>query len=262
MIGLPHEFDGEAYKKSSTHQKEWGNRIISEFQFHGNERVLDLGCGDGVLTAHLAELVPDGFVLGIDSSHGMIEVAEKLSRSNLTFKCQDINTLGYNEEFDLVYSNATLHWVKDHRRLLENTYRGLRKNGVVRFNFAAEGNCSHFFKVIKEAMEQPAYAKFFKAFEWPWYMPALAEYEDLVKLSKFDEVKVWGEVADRYFPDKETMIKWVDQPSIVPFLECVPPECKKAFRDYVVEKMVRETLQADRTCFETFRRINLSCRKQ
>lgn len=82
---MPHEFDGEAYKKSSTHQKEWGNKIISEFHFKGNEHILDLGCGDGVLTNQLAELVPDGYVLGIDASQGMIEVASKLQKKNLDY---------------------------------------------------------------------------------------------------------------------------------------------------------------------------------
>ena len=259
---LPHEFDGEAYKKSSIHQKEWGNKIISEFHFRGNERILDLGCGDGTLTANLAALVPDGFVLGIDSSHSMIETAKKLCQNNLTFKFQDINNLDYNEEFDVVYSNATLQWIKDHNRLLGNTFRCLKRNGIVRFNFAADGNCSHFITVSREAMQLPRYAMFFKSFEWPWYMPTLSEYEALAKMSKFSEIKAWSEVADRYFPNKETMIKWVKQPSLVPFLECIPPEHKKSFRDYVIEKMVTETLQADGTCFETFRRINLYGRKQ
>jgi trans-aconitate 2-methyltransferase len=52
---MPHEFDGEAYKKASTHQKEWGNKIIAELNLTGNESILDLGCGDGVLTSQLSE---------------------------------------------------------------------------------------------------------------------------------------------------------------------------------------------------------------
>jgi trans-aconitate 2-methyltransferase len=134
---MPHEFDAEAYKKSSTHQKEWGNRIISEFHFKGSERIMDLGCGDGVLTARLAEMVPEGFVLGIDSSRGMIEAARGLRSKNLEFRLEDINSLDYREEFDLVFSNATLHWVKDHNRLLESCFKSLKRGGKVRFNFAA-----------------------------------------------------------------------------------------------------------------------------
>jgi trans-aconitate 2-methyltransferase len=258
---MPHEFDGEAYKKASSHQKEWGNKIIAEFNLKGNESILDLGCGDGALTAQLSELVPDGFVLGIDSSHGMIEVAQKQRKHNLEFKLQDINSFDYSETFDLVFSNAALHWVKDHDRLLKNAFNCLKKNGVARFNFAADGNCSNFFKVAKNAMRLPQYAKYFEDFVWPWYMPMIAEYEILARKSQFSEVKVWGEVADRYFPDKDAMIKWVDQPSIVPFLECIHDENKGNFRNFVVEKMIEETLLADGRFFETFRRVNFLAKK-
>jgi trans-aconitate 2-methyltransferase len=258
---MTHEFDGEEYRKASTHQREWGNRIIAEISLKGNERILDLGCGDGSLTSQLAKLVPEGCVLGIDSSRGMIDAACNLQGQNLLFRLMDINLLDFREEFDLVFSNATLHWVKDHNRLLKNTFACLKENGIMRFNFAAKGNCSHFIEVIGEATELPEYSSYFKVFEWPWYMPSVEEYEALVRQFPFREIRVWGEIADRYFPDISSLVKWVDQPSIVPFLECIPQSKKQSFRDYVVEKMIEETLQNDGRCFETFRRINVLARK-
>jgi len=57
------------------------------------------------------------------------------------------------------------------------------------------------------------------------------------------------------------MIKWIDQPSIVPFLKEIPEESKEGFRNEVVQRMVEKTLQADGTCFETFRRINVLARR-
>lgn len=258
---MPHEFNGEEYKKASTHQKEWGNKIISEFNLSGNEHILDLGCGDGVLTAELAALVPDGFVLGIDASRGMVEVARRLEANNLSFRLQDINCLDFKNEFDVVFSNATLHWVKDHNLLLRNTFQCLKEKGVLRFNFAADGNCSHFIKITQEAIKLSEYAKHFSGFEWPWYMPELETYESLVHKFPFREVRVWGENADRYFPDVNSMVKWVDQPSLVPFLEYAPQSEKQGFRNYVVEKMIETTLQKDGRCFETFRRINVLARK-
>jgi trans-aconitate methyltransferase len=258
---MPHEFNGEEYKKASTHQKEWGNKIISELNLKGNERILDLGCGDGTLTAELASLVPDGHVLGIDASRGMAEVASRIESNNISFRLQDINCMKFRNEFDLIYSNATLHWIKDHDLLLKNTFRGLKENGVLCFNFAADGNCSHFIEITKRAIKLPAFEKYFSSFEWPWYMPKLEEYEALCKKFPFKEIRVWGENADRYFPDIDSMVKWVDQPSLVPFLEHLPQPDKQDFRNYVVKKMTVATLQKDGRCFETFRRINVLARK-
>ena len=67
---MAHEFDGKKYTAASTHQKEWGAKLIHELSISGTEKILDLGCGDGALTAQLAALTPQGAVLGIDASYG------------------------------------------------------------------------------------------------------------------------------------------------------------------------------------------------
>jgi len=255
---MTHEFDGKKYEKASAHQKEWGTGLIAELNLKGAERILDLGCGDGALTTQLADLLPQGEVVGIDASQGMIDAALPKKRGNLRFRRLDINDLDFIEQFDVVFSNATLHWVKDHQRLLQNVRRALRAGGRLRFNFAGDGNCSNFFTVIREAMVQQEFRSFFAGFEWPWYMPPVDEYHTLAESSGLQDVQVWGGNADRYFPDEEAMIRWVDQPSIVPFLVQVPGRKKEAFRGVVVRRMIEETKQEDGRCFETFRRINVS----
>ena len=259
---MPFEFNGEKYTKASAHQKEWGAQLVADLPLNGREHILDLGCGDGALTALLASRVPAGFVLGIDASRNMIETALAAHRSdNLTFELADINNLGYVNRFDVIFSNAALHWVKDHRQLLTHVHSALKKNGIVRFNFAGAGNCSNFYNVIQQVMRLPRFASYFEDFIWPWYMPTPEEYRELASHSLLTEIRIWEENADRYFPDQETMTRWIDQPSIVPFLQCVGTKDKKDFRDTVVAQMTRVTLQPDNTCFETFRRLNLFARK-
>ena len=258
---MTHEFDGKKYEKASAHQKEWGTKLIAELSLRGNECVLDLGCGDGTLTRQIAELLPQGEVVGIDASQGMIDAAQPKAQENLQFLLMDINDLDFAARFDIVISNATLHWVKDHKRLLENVRRALRAGGRIRFNFAGDGNCSHFFEVIRQAMAREEFLPYFAAFEWPWYMPSVDEYESLAESSGLRDVRIWGENADRFFPDANAMIRWIDQPSLVPFLAHVADPAKDSFRDFVVSRMVEKTKQEDGRCFETFRRINVSAAK-
>ncbi len=255
---MTHEFDGRKYEMASKVQKEWGMKLITELALQGAEHVLDLGCGDGTLTVQIAELLPQGEVLGIDASQGMIDVALPKARGNLRFLRIDINELDFTERFDVVISNATLHWVKDHKRLLRNVQQALRVGGRLRFNFGGDGNCSHFLKVIREAMRLENFASYFAQFEWPWYMPSIDEYRALVESSEMHDVQVWPENADQYFPDEETVIRWIDQPCLVPFLAHVPISNKDAFRKFVVRRMAGETKQGDGRYFETFRRINVS----
>jgi len=256
------EFDGEKYKLASSQQNAWGMKLISELEFKGGERILDLGCGDGVLTAEMAKLVPDGFVLGIDASESMIETARKYhAGANLRFELLDINDIDFESEFDLVVSNATLHWVKDHRKLLRNVFRALKSRRTARFQFAGDGNCTNLIRILREVMSAKEYETYFLEFEWPWYMPAVDEYRALLGEVAFAEKRVWIENVDKHFVSTETMTKWLDQPSLVPFLGYIAEKDRQHFRNAVVERMIKETLQGDGTYFETFRRINVLARK-
>lgn len=258
---MAYEFDGKLYEKASIFQQEWGNELISELNLKGNEDILDLGCGNGLLTANLARLVPNGNVIGVDASEGMIEVAKEKEGNNLKFLLMDLNEIDLNRQFDFIFSNATLHWIKNHNQLWTKIHKLLNPNGFVRFNFAADGNSSHFIKVIKETIVFEEYKKYFSGFQWPWYMPSVDEYENILKDFTFSELNVWEENADRFFPDKEAVIWWIDQPQIVPFLENIPEDKKGLFREIVIEQMIKETLQENGRCFETFRRINVLAKK-
>lgn len=255
------EFDGEKYKKASRHQKEWGNSLIAELSLRGNEAILDLGCGDGGLTEELAQAVPEGNVLGIDASAGMIETARQRKRDNLEFRQTDINDIEFENMFDVIFSNAALHWVKDHTKLLHNTFRALKEKGVLLWDFAGEGNCSNFFSVVRDQMQSQKYEQYFREFEWPWYMPAKADYEKLVAAVGFSVYDVAEVNRDRSFADADEMIKWIDQPSIVPFISILPDDIKGDFRKDVIRVMLERTQQQDGTCFETFRRIHVMARK-
>jgi trans-aconitate 2-methyltransferase len=256
------EFDGEKYKRASEHQKSWGKKLIAELEFEGNERILDLGCGDGLLTAELAQSVPDGFVLGIDASAGMTETARNdHARANLRFELRDINDMDFESQFDLVFSNATPHWIKDHGRLLGNVFKCLKQGGTVRFQFAADGNCPTLIRVLKAVTSAEKYASYFAEFEWPWYMPTAQQYGKLLEEVPFTEKEIWCEDADKYFGSAEELTGWIDQPSIVPFLGPVADKDRQRFRDAVVEQMIEQTRQKDGTYFETFRRINVFAKK-
>lgn len=251
------EFNGEEYKQSSKHQKEWGRDLISQLSLKGNETILDIGCGDGVLTEQLTEFVPKGKVIGIDASVGMIETARKIQKDNLEFLQMDINKMSFVNQFDVIFSNATLHWIKNHERLLEKSIIALKKGGIILWDFAGNDNCSNFFEVVRSKIAEEKYIPYFKDFEWPWFMPSKSQYEKLMADVGFSYVSISEVNRDRFFPSSSEMIKWIDQPSIVPFIKYLPEKLKNTFRQEVIEEMLRKTQQKNGTCFETFRRIKV-----
>ncbi len=143
-------------------------------------------------------------------------------------------------------------------KLLANCHTALKSGGIIRFNFAGDGNCSNFFAVVKEVIRRDKFQKYFEKFQWPWYMPAIEEYKSMAKDSNFKDAEIWDENADRYFDNADEMIRWIDQPSLVPFSKQIDDEKdRKNFRVQVIKMMVDRTQNETGKCFETFRRINI-----
>ena len=235
--------------------------MVELLPLNGTERVLDIGCGDGRVTQKIALRVPNGAVLGIDASNGMISAAKKYKSDNLRFKLLEVNELSFQEQFDVVFSNAALHWVLDHGMLLKKIYGALRPGGYARLNFAGNGTCPTLIRIIREIMAQASYAKYFTEFLWPWYMPNKIEYQNILLESPFQDVKLSEEFKERLFPSADSLIKWIDQPCLVPFLAVINEKDKQGFRDMVIDQMRRETRQDGGGFLEQFCRIDVLARK-
>jgi trans-aconitate 2-methyltransferase len=93
------------------------------------ERVVDLGCGTGELTARLHDHLGAGETLGLDSSTAMLEKTRPLAGGGLRFEHGDIAAFEARGQFDVVFSNAALHWIPDHPRLLRRLRDALRPGG-------------------------------------------------------------------------------------------------------------------------------------
>jgi trans-aconitate methyltransferase len=103
------------YAKNSSAQLLWAQELISKLALQGCESVLDIGCGDGKISAQLARALKNGNVLGIDLSTEMIRYASTQFSSakypNLSFARMDATEIRLPQKFDVAFSNATLHWV-------------------------------------------------------------------------------------------------------------------------------------------------------
>lgn len=107
-------------------------------------------------------------------------------------------------------------------------------------------------------MRLPEYSSLFAAFRWPYYMPSVETYRAVMSRRGLDDVRVWGEHADRHFATEEDLVGWLDQPSLVPFLAALPSDARGAFRAVVVNRMLDRTRCDDGRYFETFRRIHVA----
>ena len=140
----PAKWNAADYAANSTVQQSWARELIAKLHLRGDEHLLDVGCGDGKVTAEIARAVPRGSVTGIDASAEMIAFAKKTfpqkGLPNLEFHVMDAREIELNKQFDLVFSNAALHWVDDHQRFLQGASAVLKPGGRLVVSCGGKGN--------------------------------------------------------------------------------------------------------------------------
>ena len=150
----PTKWDTGLYDDKHSFVWKYGASLIDLLQPRAGERVLDLGCGTGHLTARIAEAGVE--VVGIDSSPEMIAEARRLFPS-IAFEVADARDFAFDEPFDAVFSNAVLHWVKPPEEAIACIRRALGPGGRFVAEFGGRGNVAAIVSSLDAASARSAW---------------------------------------------------------------------------------------------------------
>lgn len=180
MSPVADHWNAEDYAGNSSAQHEWALELFDKLSVQGDERILDIGCGDGKVTARMAQRLPRGRVCGIDLSPDMIRLAaERYSpetHSNLSFRQMDATDIRFSDVFDIAFSNATLHWVQDHLSILRGVHACLQPGGKILFQMGGRGNAVEILDAIRDITKRAAWENYFQAFTPPYHFYGPEEY--------------------------------------------------------------------------------------
>jgi trans-aconitate methyltransferase len=236
------QWDACDYADHSNAQQKWAKELISRLCLGGNEFLLDIGCGDGKVTAEIASYLPAGFVMGIDNSEEMISLAKKKFPSevhpNLSFLSQDARTMTFYQKFDVVFSNAVLHWVLDHRPVLRGIYRSLKPSGRAVVQMGGKGNAAQVVGVVDEIMKKAEWKAYFENFSFPYGFYAPEEYEPWLQEAGFVVVNLELKPKDMIHENEEAFKGWF-RTTWLPYLHRMPIEVRENFIDIVTEKYLQ-----------------------
>jgi trans-aconitate 2-methyltransferase len=177
------EWDAEGYSRISGLQQAMAAEVLALLDLKGNESILDIGCGNGKITAEIAVRVPKGTVVGVDASNAMIEFAsahfgpEKFS--NLRFRLGDARRLPFKNEFDLVVSFNALHWIPEQDEALGSIRSALRSDGVGQLRLVPAGPRKSLEDVIEETRLSPKWSSYFNDFRNPYLHLTPEQYSSL-----------------------------------------------------------------------------------
>jgi trans-aconitate 2-methyltransferase len=232
-----YEWNPADYAEHSSAQYKWGKELLDLLNLNGNESLLDIGCGDGKITELISKKLSRGNVLGIDSSKDMIRFAkQKYSNdkfSNLAFQTADACNFLFENEFDVIYSNAALHWVEDQLCVLKNSYDNLKNSGRILFQMGGKGNLDEMFEIISATLLNKKWKAYFEGFEFPYYFYSDIEYSDFLKIANFKTDKI--ELIPRIMSHDNVngLAGWI-RTTWHPFLNRVPHNLRVDFINDIV----------------------------
>ncbi len=228
--------DSKTYNKNSILQWNGAMELIEGVEWKGD--VLDIGCGDGKITAWIADKHPSGQVIGLDLSASMIDFAKEHFPTevnpNLNFVKGDAGSLSYKEEFDIVVSFSALHYVLDQEKALKGIWDALVPGGkTVIFTYAkAPMNLS---KVAEELILSEKWAPYFPEYKNERIYYTKEEYEQLLSKAGFSQIEVKYRPSETRYANRKAFIDFVKP--LLTYIRHLSPELKVEFIEEYTDKM-------------------------
>ena len=240
------KWNAAAYAANSSVQQSWARELIAKLNFRGDEQILDVGCGDGKVTAEIARAIPGGFVTGTDVSAEMIAFARKSfprkNHANLEFQICDARELSKKlfsppGGVDLVFSNAALHWVDDHEQFLNAAASVLKTGGRLIISCGGKGNAHDVFLALRPEMRLQRWREFFRRMPAPYFFHAPSDYEKWLPQYGFKSKTLKLAPKDAAYPGPASFATWL-RTTWIPYVQRVPEAVREEFIAAVTRRYV------------------------
>jgi len=227
------DWDATTYDRVSDVQLRWARQQLERVALAGDEVVVDAGCGSGRVTALLADRVPRGRVYGVDVSPSMVAHARRALGDRATISCQDLVELSLPEPVDLVFSNATFHWIDDHAALFAALHRALGPRGRLVAQCGGACNIDHFRKLADEVAGEGRFRRYFAGWRGPWNYASDTDTAVRLQQAGFTDVSCWLEPKDITPPDPRAFVTTV---CLVRHLDLLPQPLRRPFAERVLAR--------------------------
>ncbi len=245
------DWNAPSYQSGCSFVWQFGRDLLTLLAPRAGERILDLGCGTGQLTAEIAR--SGALTTGIDRSPSMIEQA-RTNFPELRFEVADVRNLVFHEQFDAVFSNAALHWVPEAAAAVDSIRRALVPGGRFAAEFGGRGN----IRVLHDAIYRALAACGVRDPERlnPWYYPGIAEYTSLLESHGFEAI--YAVLFDRPTPleGEDPLSHWLDTFGRA-FTDALEPEQRPEFVRRVSELAAPQLLRDGQWVLD-YRRLRVS----
>ncbi len=249
------KWDAGLYDSTQGGRINAGTDLMEMAGIKNTDSILDIGCGTGTFTVELARRADRGFVVGIDPSPEMLEKAKEKSASakNMALMLIAAQDMDFTDRFDLVFSNLALQWVKEQKGTTMLVHKALKQLGRIAFQIPAIDFCPEFFENINSALAERKLERFYSDGKYPWYFPAKEEYEDMLVMAGFRNVRVFYKCYQSVFESTGEVLKWLMSAGLRPYLSALPAREQEYFKYAVAMRF--ENSRTDNGIELNFRRL-------
>jgi len=238
-VAADDNWDGDFYQENSQLQYRWATEYLEKLPLQGSERILDIGCGDGRVSAAFAWAVPKGEVVGVDHSESMLKTAWKMLEDrvdlrNLSFCKMDATDLTFDAEFDLAVSFSCFHWIPNHLAALQGIQRSLKPGGKFFLYFAPDHGRERFDHAIDEVMSLPQWNHYFENFSSSFVLATPAGFVGLMEQAGLLLTRVEVITVDEVFEDRKAFLRWIK--GWMPHLKYLPEDHHDLFINAIIDK--------------------------
>lgn len=241
MLTRRPDWDAAVYHRVSAPQFAWGQRVLERLALAGDECALDAGCGTGRITTLLAGRLPRGRVVAADRSRDMTERARANLPAGVPVVRADLLQLPFANQFDVVFSTATFHWVLQPAALHAELLRVLRPGGRLHAQCGGEGNLARLNARVAALMRDPRHAEHFQDWREPWLFLSAEAAAGSLAAAGFIEVRTRLREAPTPFADRAAYREFVEVVVLADYLSRLGEE---AAREHFVTAIV-EAAAAD-----------------
>ena len=228
------DWDAATYDRISTPQQRWAAEQLDRLELAGDEALLDAGCGSGRVTLELCDRVPRGTVYAVDAAPDMVAHARTALAGRATVLHQDIAELALPEQVDLIFSNATFHWVPDHNALFAALQRNLKPGGRLVAQCGGSGNIESVRVAAERTIAREPFAPYFAGWTRPWTYAGAQETSERLTRAGFTDIETWLEKRPTPMEDGRRFMETV---CLVRHLDPLPAHLRDPFVDTVMEQL-------------------------
>jgi trans-aconitate 2-methyltransferase len=276
-------WDARTYEQVSyLIQYKWGQQVLEWRKWHGNEIVMDAGCGSGLLTKQLAKKVPRGKVYAVDIDSNMIKHASKNLQSfhNIEIIQSSFIDIKLPQKLDVIFSNSALHWILDHKKAFQTFWEMLRpmnnnnKDTAISSNSAGNignsqlliqcggyGNLQQIITVLEQITYLDQFKAYFNNWKQSWYFAKPDDTNKLLEEIGYVSSRVYSNSDYVNLPNRHIYSRFIKTVVAKAYLERLTPDngnkLKTAFLKLFLDEVRKLSNESKTRWFLDFVRLNI-----